>query len=414
MISTPYPLPDQVDAIPGGVTVALLGTGLTAMDVIASLTVGRGGEFGPDGYRPSGREPRIVLANRNGWLPCGRPATTTERRAAPAAHLTADAVAELRAGTEDGRLDFARDIEPLVLREALGRMAAATEAETALVTRILRSAADDADTAEGADGKQGGTLDSYPRYVELLIERAEADLRQAEAGLGVSAVKEGLEVLRDHRDGLRAAVDPPGLTDESHEYFMRRYTALVNRAVIGPQKERIREVLDLIEAGVVLPGPGPRPLLARDSVGWCLSSTELATPYRIYADVVVRANLEWPAADSDADPVGRSLRKWAVTGPGGNLVLDRDGFLTPLGGDVGNRSVAVFGPPAEGASYYNHYVPSPGVWSRALTDLDRALAPLFAPDATTTRQPGQTAGQAPDRDHGSLQPSAAITTTEGQ
>ena len=407
VIDLPYPLPEQVDAIPGGATVALLGTGLTAMDVIASLTVGRGGEFGPDGYRPSGREPRIVLANRNGWLPCARPATTRERRAAPAAHLTADAVAALRTGTADGRLDFARDIEPLVLREALGRMASATPAETDTVQRILQPSAE--------------RFEDYRRYTGLLVERAEADLREAVAGLGASAVKEGLEVLRDHRDGLRAAVDPPGLTEESHGYFMKQYSALVNRSVIGPQKERIQELLQLIEAGVVLPGPGPRPLLERDSVGWSLSSTALTQPHRIYADLVVRANLEWPSADSDTDPVGRSLRGWAASGPGGGPALDRDGFVVPRGPvtdpgatadpgtAAGRRSVAVFGPPAEGASYYNHYVPSPGVWSRALTDLDRAIVPVLGPG--TAERP---TGHSPDRDHESQQPSATLTTTEGQ
>ena len=54
LITAPYPLPEQVDQIPPGSTVALLGTGLTAMDVIAALTLGRGGEFTEGTYRPSG------------------------------------------------------------------------------------------------------------------------------------------------------------------------------------------------------------------------------------------------------------------------------------------------------------------------------------------------------------------------
>ncbi|MFE9477130.1 FAD/NAD(P)-binding protein [Streptomyces spororaveus] len=362
-IAMPYPLPDQVDAIADDATVALLGTGLTAMDVIAALTVGRGGEFTEDGYQPSGREPRIVLANRTGWLPCGRPATTRERRAAPAAFLTQAAVAELREGTEDGRLDFRRDIEPLILREALGRMDSATPEETATVERILRP------TRE--------TSPSYEQYVAELVERASADLREAERGLGTSAVKEGLEILRDHRDGLRAAVDPPGLTEESHRYFMSEYVPLVNRTVIGPQKERIHELLRLMAAGVVVPGPGPRAELSRDGDGWVLTSTALDEPHRIAADLVIKANMDWPVIDPELDPIACSLRDWAAPGPDGALRLDRDGFVVQAEGPDGPRAVAVFGPPAEGASYYNHYVPSPGVWSRALTDLDRVLGPVL-------------------------------------
>jgi hypothetical protein len=79
--------------------------------------------------------------------------------------------------------------------------------------------------------------------------------------------------------------------------------------------------------------------------------------------------------------VGAGLRSGAAgsVGRSPRLVLDRDGYAIPR--DGGPRSaVAVFGPPAEGASYYNHYVPSPGVWSRALTDLDRVLGPALRAD----------------------------------
>jgi hypothetical protein len=205
------------------------------------------------------------------------------------------------------------------------------------------------------------------------------DLREAERGLGFSLVKEGLEVLRDHRDSLRAAVDAPGLNKESHRYFMTEYVALVNRAVIGPQKERIRELLTLIASGIVLPGPGPRPELTRTEAGWTLCSTRLKQPHRIAVDVVVKANLNWPTRDPGLDPIAYSLRTWVAPGPGGGhcLALDRNGFAIPRLGAAETAAVAVFGPPAEGASYYNHYVPSPGVWSRALTDLDRVLGPVL-------------------------------------
>ncbi|MEW2069211.1 FAD/NAD(P)-binding protein [Streptomyces sp. NPDC007346] len=378
-IAMPYPLPDQVDKIPEDATVALLGTGLSAMDVIAALTVGRGGEFTEDGYRASGREPRIVLVNRAGRLPCARPATTRDRRAAPAAFLTQAAVAELRERTEDGRLDFRRDIEPLIHREALARMESAAPEEIATVERILRPV--------------GESAPSYDAYVAELVARASADLREAERGLGASAVKEGLEILRDHRDGVRAAVDPPGLTEESHRYFMGEYVPLVNRTVIGPQKERIHELLQLIAAGVVVPGPGPAPEVARDGDGWTIASTALDRPHRIGADVVIKANMDWPVLDPEVDPVACSLRDWAAPGPQGALRLDRDGFVVPREASGTRRSVAVFGPPAEGASYYNHYVPSPGVWSRALTDLDRVLGPVLGTGRVTGRPDGDRPAQ---------------------
>ena len=243
LIDTPYPLPEQVERIPGGTTVALLGTGLTSMDVIATLTVGRGGEFAGGRYRPSGEEPRIVLVNRSGWLPCARPSTTEDRRASPARFLTRTAIDELRDHTADGRLDFKRQIEPLIRQEALGRMDLATPEQLQMVLQVLEPANE--------------TAADYGRYVDRLVSLALADLREAELGLGVSPVKEGLEVLRDHREALRAAIDPPGLTEDSHRYFMTEYVQMVNRAVICPQKERIQELLMLIDAGIVsLARPG--------------------------------------------------------------------------------------------------------------------------------------------------------------
>ena len=364
LVTTPYPLPLRTDAIPEDSTVALLGTGLTAMDVIAALTVGRGGAFGPDGYTPSGKEPRIVLTSRAGLLPCARPRMPADRVAAPARHFTPAAVAALREATPDGRLDFRRDVEPLIHREALARMGSATPRQVAVVEWALSP-----EPTEWAD---------YEAYRDAVLGAARVDLAEAERGLGVSPVKEALEVLRDHRESVRAALDPPGLTEDSHRYFMDEYVPLVNRVVIGPQKERIHELFALVEANVVDLGPGPRAVLERVGERWALVSTALSEPHRVEVDHVVRANLTWPLPDRRLDPVGAALREWAQVSDDrtARLVLDRDGYATPRG--HGTRSaVAVFGPPAEGASYYNHYVPSPGVWSRALTDLDRVLSPVL-------------------------------------
>jgi len=80
LITEPYPLPERLAAIAPGQTVAIGGFGLSAMDAVSCLTVGRGGRFRRDqgdiGYEPSGREPRIVMYSRSG-VPCrARPLVT--------------------------------------------------------------------------------------------------------------------------------------------------------------------------------------------------------------------------------------------------------------------------------------------------------------------------------------------------
>ena len=367
-VGSPYPLPSNVDRIRPGATVAVLGTGLTAMDVIAALTIGRGGAFSDGRYVPSGTEPRIILANRSGWLPCARPATTSNRQAAPAKYFTASAVAQLRTSAPDGKLDFHQDIEPLVHREALYRLGTATQSEIDTVEQLLRP--------------QHETWVDYSEYCNAVVSRAQRDLQEAERGLGDSVVKEALEILRDHRDTLRAAVDAPGLTLESQRYFMSEYVARVNRVVIGPQKERMRELIELIDAGIVAPGPGPEPRLIHAAGGWALLSTHLRQPQQIAVDVTVKAHLHWPTTNPSRNPIANALAKWVRLEPGGcpRLALDRDGYVVNQRGGLNPTSVAVFGPPAEGASYYNHYIPSPGLWSRALTDLDRVIQPALMAD----------------------------------
>ena len=198
----------------------------------------------------------------------------------------------------------------------MGRMGPATPAQTEAVLQTLEPARE--------------IVADYRRYVDRLLDLARADLREAELGLGVSLVKEGLEVLRDHREGLRAAIDPPGLTEDSHRYFMTEYVPLVNRAVIGPQKERIQELLVLVDAGIVSLGPGRAPKLAPAGAGWILTSTRLARPHRIAVDMVIRANLTWPAGCGELDPIGLAAT-WVALGNCGSLRLDRDGFAVQRG-----------------------------------------------------------------------------------
>jgi hypothetical protein len=351
-IGTPYPLPASLDGIGAATAVGVLGAGLTGMDVVAALTVGRGGRHEGDRYLPSGREPRIVLVNRTGWLPAARPRLPRSRTPSAARHLTLAAVAALRTRDGDGRIDLWRDIEPLVMADVEHGL---DEAGRRTVRRLLGPA---------------GTWDDHAEWRGQVLEQARYDLAEAERGLGVSPLKDRLELLRDHRETLRRVVDAPGLTDDGHDAFFRTFTAMVNRAVIGPQRERIAEVLALAEAGVLDLGPGPAPEQVRTATGWELRSTALKQPTVTEVDVLVSANLSRPTAGP--------LLGWARPGRGaGELDLTRDGYLRTPDGAV--TAVAVFGPPAEGASYYNHYVPSPGVWSRALTDLDRVLVNRWAP-----------------------------------
>ncbi|WP_225821552.1 FAD/NAD(P)-binding protein [Streptomyces naphthomycinicus] len=406
LITRPYPLPEALDGIAPGERVAVLGMGLTAMDVIASLTLGRGGRHEPHAsglrYVPSGREPGIVLANRSGLPSRSRPYLAPDRvRCAPLA-LTADRVAGLRARRADGRLHFGEDVLPLIEAEmelayyrtlrarecgdaaAAGREFADRDRQAGYET-LLQESRDRwgpsplSGVLAPAGGRHWADHDAYARW---FTDEVTADLAEARAGLGVSPLKEALEVLRDHRDVLRTAVDAPGLDDASLAGFFGAFNATVNRLVIGPQLDRSAELLALVEAGVVRLGPGPRPkVIAPAGQGpWILESTALQRPVSCEVDHVVHAHVREPAPDRVPGSLlgtlvgaGRVRTLGPRGGPAHGLEVTREGRGVGHTGQAQPR-LYFLGPHTEGSSYYNHYVPSPGMPSRALMDAELALS----------------------------------------
>ncbi len=406
LVTRPYPLPAALDSIGPGERVAVLGMGLTAMDVIATLTLGRGGKHTTDEhgmrYLPSGREPSIVLTNRSGLPSRSRPRLHPGRvRCAPLA-LTTDRLDAIRARHADRRLRFTDDVLPLIEAEmelAYYRAVLARETGDAVsagreLTRRCAGAGHERVLAELraqfgptpvpailsadlADRRWPG----YEAYLDWFTAEVGTDLAEAREGLGVSPLKEALEVLRDHRDVLRAVIDAPGVDDASLATFFGEFAPLVNRLVIGPQLDRSAELLSLIDAGVVRLGPGPQPkIVAPAGAGpWRLESTCLAQPLRMEADHVVQAHVAEPGADrTPGSLLGtlvsagrlRTLAHRGATVPGLDVTrrgqgVDRTGAPQPR--------LFLLGPHTEGSSYYNHYVPSPGVPSRALLDAELAL-----------------------------------------
>lgn len=128
----PYPLRDSVgeSTILAGQVVGLQGMGLAAIDVIAELTEGRGGQFHrlPNGeliYRKSGREPRQILPfSRSGLFASARPHNVKagdpsgrdhEKQEKQPRYLTQDNITTL--SNNINQLDFQQHLLPLISME---------------------------------------------------------------------------------------------------------------------------------------------------------------------------------------------------------------------------------------------------------------------------------------------------------
>jgi hypothetical protein len=360
-----YPLPDTVARAASNDHVGVVGMGLTAVDVIAALTIGRGGTFSSERdlqYVRSGDEPQIVIWSTTGWLPCARPANPRLAPKPVKGMLTLDSVAARRRSCPGGRLDFWHDLMPLILDQVLSGLP--HEGQRQAARNVL--------------GVGKGRWRDAAEYSREVVEQASWDLLEARRGLGVSAFKEQMETLRDCREVFRAAVSAPGLTDQGHRDFFRYLPAMANRAAVGPQMERLEEVLALMRAGVVSLGPGASPTVTRDGSRWLVRSTSFDVESSTHVDHLVRAHLDWPRAVAGVDPLRRSIESWAAAHSADARYLDltSEGNVRRPDGTV-CPCIAVFGPPAEGANFYNNYVLWPGVPSRVVADMDRLLAPNF-------------------------------------
>lgn len=397
--AAPYPLPGRVEGIEPGQVAAVAGFGLSAMDVMSCLTVGRGGRFVPDGpggdqlrYRPSGREPALLFLSRSG-LPCRARPRTVEFGPPyrPIAFTTAavDAVRRARGGP----LDFAADVLPLVLteirvgyRRAQARLAGTTAAlEAGLAADVagtldrLDAERDRFDAAELFAGTGGMLLDGPEAYQKWLAETVRADLAEGRLGFAGSPVKAALDVLRELRDTFRYVVDFGGLTAASLDDFTVRTIPALNRAVVGPQWERHAELLALLAAGVARVPFGPEPVVAATGGRWTVSSTRLVEPYAAEVDWVVSAHVELPSVASSASPLIAALHRRGVLRPHRpdsrwvrGVDVDRDQH--PIGADGrADPRISVLGPLCEGATFYNNLVPSPGVHSRPVHDAHRCV-----------------------------------------
>jgi uncharacterized NAD(P)/FAD-binding protein YdhS len=405
-LAEPYPLPESLEAIAPGQTVAIGGFGLSAMDALSCLTVGRGGRFRRDQgdveYLPSGREPAIVMYSRSG-VPCrARPLVTRFEISYDPLVFTPAAIDALRSARGGARepLDFDADVMPLILTEmriAYRRCQArcdGPDAEQALRQKLkgpsLATKLDELDTVHGRfdpgaafAGSAGLRLGDGAAYQRWFADTIRRDLGEGLLGFAWSPVKAALDIFRELRDTVRYVADFGGLTPASADDFYGRVVPLMNRAVVGPQYERHAELLALMSAGLVQVPLGPAPTVTPNEAGYTLTSTVLAVAGRRDVDWLLPAQVPLPAVDDSASPLLSSLarRGWIRrSAPGCRHLpgIDVDSGQHPLAADgTPNQRIWVLGPLCEGATFYNNLVPSPGVYSRPAADAHRCAAAML-------------------------------------
>jgi hypothetical protein len=415
----PYPVTSYVDRIPTGTKVAVSGMGLVAVDVVTALTVGRGGEFLPDGgglrYRPSGLEPALRLYNRSGLPFTAKPVDGSERVAVYEPLIcTPEAVGALT-GQSSGRrrqVDVRKELLPLLFAEMYVRyyaqmafQAEGSRAAGAAVRQRLRAAwlqerfegelARLASSFGSFDaealflGRQSSyeSSDDYERFVyQSLVD----DLREAEVPGGRSPIKSAAWVFRIFRDAIRSVVELGGLTLDSYVDFNGDICSRSHRLVAGPPALRSRQMMALMDAGVVRMPYGPAP--ARESFVGAdpgaartrISSTAFDQPYADDVDLVIRGHLEEPRVAGSGSPLLRNLYDRGRvsqfrygTAVVGSVNMTFDHHPIDIDGQP-QLSVSMFGVVTEGIRHFTAYIPSLRGRMRAFEDVGACVSELLA------------------------------------
>ncbi|MBV9365207.1 MAG: FAD/NAD(P)-binding protein [Solirubrobacterales bacterium] len=416
----PYPVTHYVGEIPAGTKVGVSGMGLVAVDVVTALTVGRGGRFIEQGgtlsYRPSGREPEVRLYCRSGLPFTAKSVTEVDRSVVYKPLICTPEALDALSGRSNGhrrQVDVRTELLPLMFAEMHARYYAqmafqgsGSRAEGAAVRARLRAAWVE-DRFEGELARlasrfgsfdpealffgRAESYDSAEDYERSVYQGLADDLRAAEVPNGASPVKSATEVFRIFRDPIRSVVELGGLSLASYMDFNANICSRIHRLVAGPPALRSRQMLALMDSGVVRApyGPAPARALAADTAAagasrTRISSRALGEPYTDDVDVVIRGHLEDPRlAGSASELLTRLYNRGRVTQfqyadiAVGSVNLTADSHPIDRHGRP-QSSVSMFGVLTEGVRHFTAYIPSPRSRMRAVEDIGACVTEFLA------------------------------------
>ncbi|KAK6815670.1 hypothetical protein PG987_016436 [Apiospora arundinis] len=418
----------NLSTLNAGEPVFLRGLGLCFFDYMALLTLGRGGSFermldGGLRYLASGAEPRMYASSRRG-IPYQ--ARGDNEKGAFGRHysilMTDEVIAGFRRRANmggDNAPDFMKEVWPMIRKEVELIYYEALLKRTDFRARFLEVPSESAEEFQlleevGVAPSQMWSWDliGWPyagrkfagaaEWQEWLVEYLREDVRHASLGNVSGPVKAALDLLRDLRNEVRLIVDHAGLSGTSRKNHLDRwYTPLNGYLSIGPPRERIEQMIALLEAGVLtLVGPSPEAVDMENGVGWTIRSPEVpGSEVRVTA--LVEARLPEPDLRQTGDGLLARLQETGQCRPhtsgegyetGGLDVTQSPFHLIDCQGRAHPRRFAL-GVPTEGAHWVTAAGARPGVNSVTLCDTDavagaalitaagglRALSPQFRP-----------------------------------
>jgi len=229
-------------------------------------------------------------------------------------------------------------------------------------------------------------LNSSNDYQNWIKEWIDFDLNQSIIGTLNSPLKSALEIFREFRDIIRYAIDFGNLTDKSYEKFYNIHSHTLNRIGVGPQKERLAEIIALIDSKVLqIPfGPNPDVNWNNDLKKWKITSAVLKEEISIFCDWYYTGHLNKVKKINNSPSLINSMFNKGIikkyrANQNNTITIDVDNNYHPISieGSV-NKNIWIMGLLNEGVTFYNGYVTSPDKFVRSHYDSDKALKEIFS------------------------------------
>lgn len=389
--------------------VLIQGLGLSAVDIINMLTVGRQGKYILNvnqtlQYIPSGYEPKLYLYSRTGLPFRSRPMVSADRKQYKPYCLTQEKIKLLTCNALNGRLDFDNDILPLLycemriayyqtkarlfdfdgvldeqaiqafFKENISLFGLALEYQFDTWLMQHESGYDRFDPKTCLLFKLPNLVHeaNYEGWISRFIYQ---DCLASKKGILASPEKAAIEIFRDLRENIRDMVNFGGLTAVSRTHFFEKHSQLFNRLVAGPHYHAYEQLLALVEAGVVH-FVYPEAVVETDE---SIHFTYHANYYK--ADRLIKARISayqgagYPSLLKSLQRQGEIDLNLLYARPSINVDKRFNPVLTRHG--MTNENIFLLGTMIEGNTYYNHYIPSPGVKSRAFIEADQCVRQLL-------------------------------------
>ena len=332
--------------------VIVRGLGMGFFDLMARLTIDRGGEFRRTSsspfdlsYKPSGREPRLIVTSHHGYPYQPKPVFGSLPPAAPMSRLKA-AVQALPSDPPAGSIDFSTTLWPAILRDAHAAYYRVLLRDNDDALRYALRIIDDPLTepwslhndprldglvapadrfdlpyyadpmariaAERPEAPHPDTVDAESAVrtlTEAVKEALKNDLAEARRGRE-SAVKAGLQVIGAARKTV-AIVDEPGkFTPESRRRDYAEFVRIGANFGSGSPAFRTAELIALIDAGLVV-FAGADPIVGvttdhGDEPQFVLTSPTTGA-HPMYSTTLIDAWQHKPNVNRSTDPVTRAL-----------------------------------------------------------------------------------------------------------